>query len=259
MRVLVLSSGGKDSSYAIWWALLRGWEVAGIVTIRITGSDSMMFQVPSTALAGLQSASAGIPWLPVPIDGEEANEMLDLEHALESVIFGTMKERSNIWSKSEIDDAMWPEGWIWPTQIKRLRPSGKIDGLVVGALASDYQKTKVELMCSKLGIKSFTPMWHHGGIEHMHNLVEQGFHVVLTSVSADGLGEEWVGRTLDQNHLDELNTLAQKHRFNVDGEGGEYETAVLNAPWMNRSIHTFQTKHWTGRRGWIDIWQAELV
>ena len=45
MRVLVLASAGKDSSYATWWATLRGWDVAGLVTLRVTGDDSMMFQV----------------------------------------------------------------------------------------------------------------------------------------------------------------------------------------------------------------------
>ena len=82
MRVLVLASGGKDSSYATWWATLRGWDVAGLVTIRVTGDDSMMFQVPSTALAGMQAASADIPWLPISIDGDVDTEMRVLEGAL---------------------------------------------------------------------------------------------------------------------------------------------------------------------------------
>ena len=82
---------------------MRGWDVAGMVTVRITSSDSMMFQVPSTALAGLQAASAGIPWLPIPISGEEETEMQHLEFALESVIRGSLKQRSGIWSTNEIE------------------------------------------------------------------------------------------------------------------------------------------------------------
>ena len=27
VRVAVLSSGGKDSTYAHWWATLQGWDV----------------------------------------------------------------------------------------------------------------------------------------------------------------------------------------------------------------------------------------
>lgn len=258
VRVLILASGGKDSSYATWWATLRGWDIAGMVTIRITGNDSMMFQVPSTALAGLQAASAGIPWLPIPIDGDEATEMDQLESALSSVVHGSGKHRSSTWSSSEKRDACWPKGWKWPSTLERLRASEPIDGLVVGALRSDYQKTRVERMCERLGIRSFTPVWHHDGSEHMRDLIAHGHKLILTSVTTDGLGEDWVGTHLDADRLQSLEQLAAEYRFNVDGEGGEYETAVLAAPWMKQSIVVNQTVHWTGRRGWVDIWNAAL-
>ena len=105
-----MSSGGKDSSYATWWATLRGWDVAGLVTIRVTGQDSMMFQVPSTALVGMQAASADIPWLPVSIEGLEEAEMTQLEEALEQIVHGSGKPRSDIWSAAERSDAAWPDG-----------------------------------------------------------------------------------------------------------------------------------------------------
>ena len=83
--------------------------------------------------------------------------------------------------------------------------------------------------------------------------------VMITSVTTDGLDEKWVGRILGQSDVIELGELSVKHRFNVDGEGGEFETAVLDAPWMNAQINTQHTIHWTGRRGWVDIWGAELA
>ena len=259
MRVLVLASGGKDSGYSTWWATLRGWEVAGLVTIRVTGDDSMMFQVPTTALAGMQAASADIPWLPIAIDGDEETEMQILENALESIVHGSRKPRSETWSNQEILDAGWPDGWKWPSNLRRLRSSSPIQGLVVGAIRSDYQKTRIEQMCSRLNIKSFTPLWHNDGRTHMRELVSHGHQIMITSVTTDGLGEEWVGRILSHTDVAELENCAVKHRFNVDGEGGEFETAILDAPWMNSSIKTQHTIHWTGRRGWVDIWGAELT
>ena len=259
MRVLVLASGGKDSSYSTWWATLRGWEVAGLVTIRVTGDDSMMFQVPTTALAGMQAASADIPWLPIAIEGDEESEMQLLENALESIVHGSGKTRSEIWSNEEINEAIWPDGWKWPSNLRRLRSTSPIHGLVVGAIRSDYQKTRIEQMCARLNLRSFTPLWHHDGNAHMRELVSHGHQIMITSVSTEGLGEEWVGRILTHSDVSELDDLAKKHRFNVDGEGGEFETAVLDAPWMKSAIKTQHTIHWTGRRGWVDIWGAELV
>ena len=259
MRVLVLASGGKDSSYSTWWATLRGWEVAGFVTIRVTGDDSMMFQVPTTALAGMQAASAEIPWLPIAIEGDEESEMQHLENALESIVHGSGKTRSQTWSNDEINEVKWPDGWMWPENLRRLRSSKPIEGLVVGAIRSDYQKTRIEQMCSRLNLRSFTPLWHHDGGAHMRELVSHGHRIMITSVTTEGLGQEWVGRILTHSDVAELEDLSMKYRFNIDGEGGEFETAVLDAPWMKTAIKTQHTIHWTGRRGWVDIWGAELA
>ncbi|DAC44559.1 MAG TPA: TIGR00289 family protein, partial [Candidatus Thalassarchaeaceae archaeon] len=40
MRVAVLCSGGKDSTYATWWSIMRGWDVQALVTLCVTGDDS---------------------------------------------------------------------------------------------------------------------------------------------------------------------------------------------------------------------------
>lgn len=258
MRVLVLSSGGKDSAYSTWWALQRGWEVVGLVTIQVEGDDSMMFQIPSTAIVALQAASAGIPWLPVTVSGLEEVEMNELERALEGVVAGSSKRRDPLWTESERENVDWPDNWQWPADLQLMRPGEPIDALVAGALRSDYQKTRIERMCERLGIISYTPLWHNDASSHMRDLINHGFEVMITSVTTDGMGEKWVGRTLDHGWIDALESASIEYRFNVDGEGGEYETTVLNSPWFKRRIKVNHTPHWTGRRGWADIWAAEL-
>ena len=61
MRVAILASGGKDSTYASWWAQLQGWEVVSLVTVLVKGEDSMMFQLQNTWIAIFQASSSGIP------------------------------------------------------------------------------------------------------------------------------------------------------------------------------------------------------
>ena len=82
MRVAILASGGKDSTYASWWAGLQGWEVVSLVTVLVRGEDSMMFQLQNSCIAGLQASSIGTSWKPVFSDGEEEEEIYDLEMAL---------------------------------------------------------------------------------------------------------------------------------------------------------------------------------
>ena len=90
MRVAVLSSGGKDSAAAWWWATCRGWEVTHLVTVRITGGDSWMFQVPGTHLVKHQAELAGIPWIEVESKGIqediiERGNVKDLEKFLNNL------------------------------------------------------------------------------------------------------------------------------------------------------------------------------
>jgi len=260
MRVLILSSGGKDSCYAVWWALLQGWEVAGIVTVRVSGEDSMMFQLPSTALAGLQAASAGIPWLPVIVSGEPEVEITQLEDALRPQVNGKSQPAPADelhWGEYEWA-SFWPSEWPRPDNLTRMRSETPIDGLVSGALRSDYQRTRLDRMAERLGIKSFAPLWHNSASQHMSDLLDQQFSMFLSSVSADGLTEEWVGRSLDLQSLEELGVVAAHHSFTVDGEGGEFETAVLSAPWMKSKIEIQGKPVWHGQRGHFDIESAYL-
>ena len=61
VRVAVLASGGKDSTYASWWAQLQGWDVVSLVTVLVRGDDSMMFQLQNTWISAFQASSMGIP------------------------------------------------------------------------------------------------------------------------------------------------------------------------------------------------------
>ncbi|MDP6869683.1 MAG: diphthine--ammonia ligase [Candidatus Poseidoniaceae archaeon] len=214
MRVAVLSSGGKDSTMVWWWALCNGWDVSCIVTVIVEGDDSMMFQIPSTSLVEIQTELAEVDWVKVPTSGREDEEINDLEVALREL---------------------------------------EIDGIVSGALRSDYQKTRLERMCERLKIKSFTPIWHQPGILHMRGLIDSGFDVMISAISADGLTEEWLGHVITNNSLKKLETIAKKFRFNIDGEGGEYETFVVGAPHFSKIIELEFDKIWDGKRGHIVV------
>ncbi len=214
MRVAVLSSGGKDSAAAWWWAMCKGWDVTHLVTVRITGDDSWMFQVPGTHLVEHQAKIAGVQWVEVHSEGQQELEITDLENAL-----------------SQLD----------------------IDGVVSGALRSDYQKSRIERMAERLQIRSWTPLWHQSSEAHMRGLIDNGFEVFITGVSCEGLGKEWIGITLDSSSLKKLEELAQEFRFNVDGEGGEYETLVTGGPHLPGNLRMTGSVNWDGIRGTFEI------
>ena len=220
MRVAVLSSGGKDSAAAWWWAQCKGWDVVALVTVHITGGDSWMFQIPGTHLVEHQAKVAGVPWMNVATPGVQEEEIDDLQSAL-----------------STLD----------------------IDGIVSGALRSDYQKTRLERMAERLGIRSWTPLWHQDSLQHMRGLVEHGFEIMITSVSCEGLDESWIGSVLTTKSLDLLEQRSKAFRFNVDGEGGEYETLVIAGPHLEGRLHVQGTVHWDGTRGTFEFGDVTAV
>lgn len=218
MRIAVLSSGGKDSSAAWWWAMCRGWEIVAVVTVDIQDGDSHMFQVPSTNWVERQALLANVPWVNVPASGSVEDEIEALEQAL---------------SKLEID------------------------GIVSGALRSDFQKQRLECMSQRLNIHSFSPLWHQTPIDHLKGMVEAGFQIMLTSVSCEGLDHTWLGHVLTESSLLELHALSKQHRFNVDGEGGEYETFVLGGPIWSRALRVEGSEEHTASRGIFAIHSVE--
>ena len=213
MRVAVLSSGGKDSSAAWWWATCRGWDVCVIITLVVEG-DSPMFQVPNTRLTERQASAAGVAWDHRVIDGAEGPDFEALEAMLSSY---------------------------------------ELDGFVSGALRSDYQRNRLERLGEALGLRTWTPLWHQRPEDHLRGLAAHGFEVMVTSVSAEGLDASWLGRVLDHDALDELEALSKVHRFNVDGEGGEYETLVVRAPMFPEGLDVTWTPVWEGRRGHLEM------
>lgn len=210
MRVAVLSSGGKDSAAAWWWASCQGWDVVALVTVEIQGDDSPMFQITGTHLVERQAAHASLRWVNVVASGDTDEDMKALASALTTL---------------------------------------NIDGFVSGALRSDYQKSRLERMGERLGLRSWTPLWHQNGDDHVKGLIENGFEVMITSVSCEGLDASWLGTVLTKDSFVHLQELAQTHRFNVEGEGGEYETLVVAGPHMPGRIEVDFTPTWDGRRG----------
>ena len=247
MRVAILCSGGKDSAYAAWWAMMQGWDTVAIITIGIKGNDSMMFQIPGTFVSAFQSVSMGVPWLPVQSTGLEELEISDLEDA----ILGKRDSREDY-------ESLWPFHIDTPPDLEIFTGKLEIDALISGALRSDYQKTRIERMCQRLDIKSFSPLWHKNSVDHMESLIEHGFEVKFISVSSEGLDRSWLGKSLTMENLTLLKSLATKFRFNLDGEGGEFETITINGPHMKNRIYCEGEAKYKSGRGIWEIQKANI-
>ncbi len=196
MRVAVLYSGGKDSNYALYWTLKQGFDVNYLVSMHSESEESYMYHVPNIHLTDLQAEAIGIPLINGFTKGEKEKEVEDLKKILEKL---------------------------------------DVDAIVSGALASRYQKERVDRVAEELGLRSFAPAWHRDPVDYMEEIIRI-FDVVIVGVSAYGLDEQWLGRKIDKGALEELVKLHEKYDVHVAGEGGEFETFVRDAPFFKARI-----------------------
>jgi uncharacterized protein (TIGR00290 family) len=93
----------------------------------------------------------------------------------------------------------------------------------------------------------------------MNDLLDSKFEFIMTVISSDGLDDSWLGKLISKSDIDILKFLSQKFGFNLNFEGGEAETFVINCPLFKNSIkiNKFE-KIWDGYRGRFEIVDAGL-
>jgi len=230
-----LFSGGKDSSWALYRALEEGLDVSRLVTVHPDG-DSYMYHVPATHLAALAAESIGIELVDVHPDDFEAAaaedagargdaELEPLEAALET-----------------LDDDL----------------PGGVAGLTAGAVESEYQTSRIEAMAERLDAALFAPLWREDPRALADAMLDAGFEVMVVQVAAGGLDESWLGRTLDADALADLEALNEEYGVHVLGEGGEFETFVVDGPHMDRRVALEYDTVWEGTRGHVEVTDARL-
>ena len=200
MKLGVLCSGGKDSLFAGYLAMQKE-EVACLISVSSRNEESYMFHTPNVHLVGLQAEAAGLPLILVETEGQEEAELADLKRAICQAV-----ERHHI------------------------------EGVVSGAILSVYQATRVQRICRDLDLWCFNPLWYTDQESYLHRLIGAGFKVLITGVYSAPFDETWPGRLLDSGVLDDLKKFAGKYRISLTGEGGEYETLVIDAPFFNKKI-----------------------
>ena len=94
----------------------------------------------------------------------------------------------------------------------------------------------------------------------MKNLLDDNFEFIICSVTTNGLDDRWLGKKITYADLEILEKLSKKFQFNLNFEGGEAETFVLNCPIFNNPLKIIESKKkWDGYRGRFEIVDVGLV
>jgi predicted ATP pyrophosphatase (TIGR00289 family) len=143
--------------------------------------------------------------------------------------------------------------------LKRLVQKLDVEGLVSGAIASNYQKIRVEKICRQLGLRCIAPLWHADPLDILGEILDLRFEVIITGVYAYGFSRDWLGRKIDASTVETLKELNKLYGVSLVGEGGEYETLVLDAPIFRKRIAIIKAeKVWRAQSGFFLVTEARL-
>jgi diphthine-ammonia ligase len=221
MQVAALVSGGKDSALALHRATESGHTVKFLISMIPEREDSWMFHYPNINLTELFADAAAIPLIKRETSGIKEEELEDLKAILRTV---------------------------------------DVEGVVSGAISSKYQKERIDGVCRELGLTSVTPLWKQKPLKLLNELVDLDFKVIITCVCGYGFGEDWLGRLIDAKTISDIVDLHKRFHISLVGEGGEYETLVLDAPFFSKMIDLVQTRRtWEDHSGCLHVEKARLT
>ena len=225
MKLAALFSGGKDSTYSIFKAKQDGHSVDCLITIVPKSEESMLLHYPNMPITKLQSSSMGIP---------------------------------QIYIESQSNDTEFETNLIIKS-LKEIVQDYGVEGLIQGGILSEFQKKHFNKVCESLNLKLISPVWQQDQKQYMKNLIRDNFRFIITSVSADGLDDSWLGTEINNENLEKLELLSKKFGFNLNFEGGEAETLVVDCPLFSYPITIKKSrKIWDGYRGRFEIEEAKI-
>lgn len=196
MKVIASSSGGKDSTFALFKAAQIGHEIVYLANTISDDFKRVRFHGVKDEVIQKQAKALGLEILQKPTSAKN-------------------------YRKDYIEN------------IKSVIEKEKIEGLVLGDIFLEDCYEWAEGVCKELGLKLIEPLWKIDPEKLFREFVESGFEAVVVSTQANILDESWVGRKLD---LDFLKDIKKLKNVDICGENGEYHSLVLNGPNFKKGL-----------------------
>ncbi len=225
IRVAVLYSGGKDSTFALYYALQQGWDVAALIAVKPKDTEAYLYHYATVEWTLLSSEAMGIPIVLLKTDKN-----------------GPLKEAKEL-----------------EKVFKRI----KVDAVLLGGVG--LQKTQIESVAKvakKYNINVIVPHQNSDHYELFKQVIQAGFDIRITQVATDGLGPEWLGKRIGLTELKELKRLSEKYGFHIGFEGGYADTFVCDGPIFKKRIEFVDIeKKWDKKTssGYLQVNNAILL
>jgi ABC transporter with metal-binding/Fe-S-binding domain ATP-binding protein len=199
MKLASILSGGKDSIYAYYLMLQQGFEIPFWLTFIPQLRESYLLHSWNLRWVSFQAKLCNVEHKEIFVSGDKEEEVVEILCYLEK-----LKKREGI------------------------------EGIVCGAIRSEYQKHRFDMVCEELGLRCYAPLWHKNGEKLLREIVESGFEFIVVYGGEDF--EKWIGEKICQENITAFIEFLKKVESDISGEGGEYETFVVKTPFWKNEI-----------------------
>jgi diphthine-ammonia ligase len=223
MKFVALFSGGKDSIYSILESIRYGHELVACVHLGApdessTEEESYMWQTAASEVVRTQVEDClGVPLLLYQRKGTSVNTSLVYEDNSKA---------------DEVEDLY--------LALQQAQEQFGVQAVSSGAILSTYQRVRIEHVCSRLGLTSLSYLWRLlPQKELLQKMLGDGIEaVVVRAACPPGLvPRKHLNKTLrflwDTGLLERLH---ERYQFHVCGEGGEYESLVIDSPLHKKKL-----------------------
>lgn len=222
-NVGVLVSGGKDSILSLWIALHK-YNVTSILNIVPKKDDSQLFHYENSEYVGLISNMLGLKFYSAELKSNNIHEEL-----------------------TTLTDLILKSG---------------VKAIVTGGVLSEFQRFKFNRAAKLANVNCYNPIWRKSPEGILNLLINNNFEVIIVSVSSMGLHKNLIGKSLTLKLYEHLKNLKDEFGLSIIGEGGEFETFVLDAPFFPKKLVIEDSEIlWDDKRdtGWLKINELNVI
>ncbi len=187
MSYITSWSGGKDSCFACYQAILAGYDVSHLVNFISQEYRRVRFHGTEARLIRMQAEAIDISLL--------------------------QKETT-------------PDGYEqeFKETVRSLIPKG-IEGMIFGDIYLEEHKEWTERVCREIGIETIEPLWGKDREVLLLEFIDAGFEARIISAQSNLLDEKWIGRKVDrdflkylkENNIDACGENGEYHTLVTDG------------------------------------------
>ena len=235
LNVIALISGGKDSFLSMLHCLHNNHRVIALANLHpsqpseTSDLNSYMYQTVGHAVIPLYEHALGLPLYRRQISGSAINTERDYEPASSSDALREDETESLLLLLADI-----------------IKAHPEANAVCSGAIQSSYQRTRVESVAIRLGLIPLSYLWQYpclpiptpSEVGLLEDVAAVGLDARIVKVASGGIDEDFLwGSLQDEDLRKKLEKSVARFGGSVLGEGGEYETIVVDGPgdtWKRR-------------------------